>query len=579
MGKLLSWLRNDWTGLCDRIAQVWSSGNQLSSELSSGFSALSRRTESPRSGGRTPRTRMPFDGMAVDWKNSDQHTGLSTYRLKLPGGQRRVHLRLEPSGNGVLFVDVTEVVHLNPTAAQFAKLALDGVSMADVESRWRSRCSPSDLPRLRQDIEAVYSMIIRLADPELGCFTCAIGNVERQPLFSTPISAPYKADLAITYKCNNDCPHCYNEADRLTLESMCAEDWKQVIDRLHEAGIPHLIFTGGEATLYRELPELISYANDLGHVCGLNTNGRRMAHSDYARELASAGLNHVQVTLGSHHPEVHDRMMNAKSFDQTLRGIENAMAAGLHTITNTTLMQMNAGHIESTIDWLHSIGIRTFAVNGMIYSGGGYETGQAIREEMLPPLLIRIRDRAAELGMRFLWYTPTMYCRLSPVELEIGAKRCNAGEYSLCVEPNADVLPCQSFYVAAGNLLRDPWEKIWHSSLFRSFRDREQSPMESGLPEMCWECPDLQLCGGGCRIEREAANGVRSAGGGCSSGGCSSGGCKSGGCSSSVGQKNSPFPVISVGGSDGFVSLESIQRQITVQRRRGTGHFATPGSN
>src|SRR5690606_10036679 len=135
-------------------------------------------------------------------------------------------------------------------------------------------------------------------------------------------------------------------------------------------------------------------------------------------------------------------------------------------------------------------------------------------------------------GMRFLWYTPTEYCRMSPVELEIGAKRCNAGEYSICIEPNGDVLPCQSFYVAAGNILQNPWDQIWRSELFRTFRDREQDPVWAGLPEKCHQCPDLPLCGGGCRIEREARDGRRivgdEAGGSCSTGGCSSGGCGTG---------------------------------------------------
>jgi radical SAM protein with 4Fe4S-binding SPASM domain len=110
---------------------------------------------------------------------------------------------------------------------------------------------------------------------------------------------------------------------------------------------------------------------------------------------------------------------------------------------------------------------------------------------------------------------------MSPVELEIGAKRCNAGEYSICVEPNGDVLPCQSFYASAGNILRDPWKQIWQGELFRSFRDRELDPQWAGLPEKCWECPDLALCGGGCRIEREARDGNRIGDvGGCA--GCSS---------------------------------------------------------
>ena len=114
-----------------------------------------------------------------------------------------------------------------------------------------------------------------------------------------------------------------------------------------------------------------------------------------------------------------------------------------------------------------------------------------------------VRDRAAKLNMRFLWYTPTMYCRLSPLVLELGARRCNAGEYSMCIEPNGDVLPCQSYYVRAGNILRDPWPAIWQSALFRGFRERVRNPAASGLPAECHRCPDLPVCGGGCRLERE----------------------------------------------------------------------------
>jgi radical SAM protein with 4Fe4S-binding SPASM domain len=124
--------------------------------------------------------------------------------------------------------------------------------------------------------------------------------------------------------------------------------------------------------------------------------------------------------------------------------------------------------------------------------------------------------------MRFLWYTVTDYCRLSPVALGLSPKRCNAAEYSICIEPDGDVLPCQSYYVSAGNILSDPWESIWNSDLFRSFRDREQDPEAAGLPPECWDCPDLDMCGGGCRLERELRQadgtelGVRAAEHGCS---------------------------------------------------------------
>jgi radical SAM protein with 4Fe4S-binding SPASM domain len=455
---------------------------------------------------------------------------LHHYDVVLPDGhQMRIHLRIEPSGAGVLFVDVTDVVHLNPTAAYMAQLALEDAPIASARAQVAARYQNVPLAQMERELRQVYDMIEEFRHPEGDCPTCQLSStVEMSPLFSVEVNAPYKVDIALTYGCNNECPHCYNEADRLEMPSLPLEEWYAVIDRLAELGVPHLILTGGEATLHPDLPDIIRYADGKGMVVGLNTNGRHIAHKPYMEELAAAGLNHVQVTLASSRAEIHDAMMGTTAFEQTVAGIHNAVASNVHVITNTTLMRNNMDHAEEIIEYIYDLGIRTFAMNGMIYSGGGFAHPTAIAEEEMPPLLIRVRDKAHELGMRFLWYTPTEYCRMSPVELEIGAKRCNAGEYSLCIEPNGDVLPCQSYYVSAGNILHDPWEQIWDGELFRSFRYREEDPKGYGLPEKCWTCPDLPLCGGGCRIEREARDGVRVAsdgGGGCSgcSGSCGTG--------------------------------------------------------
>ncbi len=467
------------------------------------------------------------------WKTAWQaveptRPGLYTYRYTAPNGrQMRLHLRIEPAGTGVLFVDVTDVIHLNSTATEIARLALEDVPQSGALARLLQSYSGVDLMQLEHEVAQVYQIVDHFRYHSGDCYTCALGGLmDMAPLFSIGVNAPYKVDIALTYGCNNGCPHCYNESDRLTMPSLPLDEWRMVLDRLAELGVPHLILTGGEATLHPDLPEVIRYADGLGMIVGLNTNGRYIAQEAYMQRLAEAGLNHVQITLGSNHAEIHDAMMGATSFHQTVRGIESAVKSGVYVITNTTLMKTNRDHVEEIIDYIYDLGIRTFAMNGMIYSGGGFEHPTAIKEEEMPPLLVRVREHAEKKGMRFLWYTPTEYCRLSPVELEIGAKRCNAGEYSLCIEPNGDVLPCQSYYVSAGNILHDPWEDIWQGELFRSFRERGADPVGSGLPEKCWECPDLPLCGGGCRIEREARDGVRVAEGG--GGGCS-------GCSGSCG--------------------------------------------
>jgi radical SAM protein with 4Fe4S-binding SPASM domain len=445
------------------------------------------------------------------------NAGLFTYPITLDGGQRRIHLRIAPDGTGVLFVDVTDVIHLNQTATLMVKLALDGVPIQQAERDLMRHYRAVSQAQLSSELTAMYEMVDRLRDDVGTCPTCAISPlVSFKPVFSTPVSAPFKADIALTYACNNACPHCYNEAGRFTMPSLTLTDWQHVLDKLAEIGVPHIIMTGGEPTLHPELTRIIEHADQLGLVVGMNTNGRLLSQKNIAQAIADAGLNHVQITLESWDQTVHDTMVNAPgAFRQTVQGIKNALACGLHTITNTTLTQQNMHQALDTVDFVYNLGLRTFAMNGTIYAGGGRADPAAIPSEGMAVLLDSVRERAETLNMRFLWYTVTDYCRFSPLELGLSPKRCNAGEYSMCIEPNGDVLPCQSYYVSAGNILKDPWTSIWNSDLFRSFRDRELDPEAAGLPAECNGCPDLEMCGGGCRLEHETRAGIRPAERGC----------------------------------------------------------------
>lgn len=432
--------------------------------------------------------------------------GLYPYRFerRCPDGQRdrtRLHLRVAPDGSGVLLANATEAFHLSPLASEMVRMALDGLPAQRVEAivrRWYPNISPQ---QLRADLGQVVALVAALKEPGAACPACQ-WQLPRDEVFSRRPQAPYKADLALTYACNNRCGHCYNEPGRLQMPSLPLGQWRQVLRTLARVGVPQVIFTGGEPTLHPGLVRLVAWAEGLGFVCGLNTNGRKLGEEGLARRLARAGLDHVQITLVSHRAEVHDRVVGAPAHAETVAGIRAALDAGLHTLTNTTLTRDNAAEALQIVDFVYNLGLRTFAMNGMICSGSGRCNPAALQEARLIPLLKAVRDRAAELGMRFLWYTPTEYCRLNPLSLELGPKSCNAAEYSLCVEPNGDVLPCQSYYEPVGNILRDPWQALWESPTFLRLRRRREHPKEAGLPERCHGCPDLALCGGGCPLQR-----------------------------------------------------------------------------
>jgi len=153
-------------------------------------------------------------------------------------------------------------------------------------------------------------------------------------------------DLAITYRCNNNCSHCYNARPR-NYPEMPVEQWKKVIDKVWDLRIPHLVFTGGEPTLYNGLVELVAYAEEKGLITGLNTNGRKLADKDFVDSLVSAGLDHVQITFESHDAGIHNSMVAAKdAWGETVTGLKNTLASKLYVMTNTTLLTHNKDSIR-----------------------------------------------------------------------------------------------------------------------------------------------------------------------------------------------------------------------------------------
>jgi radical SAM protein with 4Fe4S-binding SPASM domain len=408
----------------------------------------------------------------------------------------RLHLRLDPDGSGLLLVNASRVLHLNPTAAYMARLALDEAPEAQAVQSICQRYRVSHR-QASDDYAQIKTRIDELARPDGACPLHDL-DLEVIAPFSARPSAPYRLDLALTYRCNNDCAHCYNARPR-DFGELDTNYWKAIIDCAWQAGIPHIVFTGGEPTLRHDLPELVAYAEGKGQITGLNTNGRRLSDPAYVQGLVEAGLDHVQITLESHDPAVHDAMVCARgAWQQTLAGVKNALASRLFVMTNTTMLRSNAPSLGQTLRFLGELGVPTIGLNALIYAGKAASVATGLDESELKPLLELARASTEAYGQRLIWYTPTQYCNFDPMSLELGVKGCTAALYNMCVEPDGAVLPCQSYYQPLGNLLVDPWEKIWNHELAVSLRERKQ------VLDKCQACNLLAECGGGCPLYHQA---------------------------------------------------------------------------
>ncbi|PWB50890.1 MAG: radical SAM protein [Anaerolineales bacterium] len=418
--------------------------------------------------------------------------GLYHYDRQDNGERSRIHLRVDPDGTGLLIVNASRIMHLNPTAASMAYLILEDTPQ-QAATRSLAHLYHARKETIVNDYAQTAEKLHELIRPDGACPIHEL-DLEVTAPFSTRPSAPYRMDLAITYRCNNDCSHCYNARPR-DYPELSTRTWHQVLDKLWAIGIPHVVFTGGEPTLRKDLPELIAHAEQNGQITGINTNGRRLSDRNYVDRLVEAGLDHVQITLESHSAEVHDSMVHSPgAWKQTVAGIRNVLESPLYVMTNTTMLTTNSPTLSQTLEFLAELGVPTVGLNALIYSGRGRTVDSGLAENKLHSLLELARESTNIHQQRLIWYTPTQYCHFDPMQFELGVKGCTAALYNMCVEPDGSVIPCQSYYQSLGNILSNEWKDIWNHKLSIRLRERQD------IPEKCVPCSLLSECGGGCPL-------------------------------------------------------------------------------
>jgi radical SAM protein with 4Fe4S-binding SPASM domain len=419
--------------------------------------------------------------------------GVYKYDGKDELAHHRFHLRVDSAQKGVLLVDASSLIFLNGTAMDYVRSALEDRDDDQMVKYMIRKYKKLDRSKAVQDYSHIKEQLVRFIHGDQEVLN-TIGS-DKLTFGSDDFPAPYRMDLILTYGCQNKCEHCYNEPRQLT--ELTVEQWKEVISKLWKIGVPHVVFTGGEPTLYPGLMDLIARSEEFGQVTGLVTNGRKLREPGFLKELIAKGLDHVQITVLSHREDIHDGLVGEKgAWRETLEGLKIAVSEDVYLTTNTTIMRSNSMEIEDTMRFLISLGVKHIAFNGIIRSGGGKDT-EGIDYQEMSSILGRLKRISEETGIKMIWYTPTPYCEFNPISSGFGIKQCTACSLNMAIEPDGAVLPCQSYYKSVGNILTDDWQKIWNHDLCKSIRERKF------LDGKCLDCDMMDTCGGGCPLSRE----------------------------------------------------------------------------
>ena len=204
--------------------------------------------------------------------------------------------------------------------------------------------------------------------------------------------------LSVTDRCDLRCNYCMAETmtflprkDLLTLEEL---------DRLAESfiarGVRKIRLTGGEPLVRRGLMDLIKTmsrhlkSGALDEIT-LTTNATQL--SNYADDLARAGVKRLNVSLDTRDPEIFAKLTRRDALQSVLDGIDAALEAELKIKINTVALKgTNADEIPDLMRWAHSKSMDMTLIEVMPMG----EIDEARVDQYLP--LTEIRD---DLEARF----------------------------------------------------------------------------------------------------------------------------------------------------------------------------------
>jgi cyclic pyranopterin phosphate synthase len=166
--------------------------------------------------------------------------------------------------------------------------------------------------------------------------------------------------ISITQNCNLSCPYCHREGENpsnTNLRQMTSHEIIRLTKIAASIDIGRIKLTGGEPLIRKDILTIVegiaahSGLTDLS----LTTNGILLA--PLAEDLHNLGLMRANVSLPTLRPSIYRKLIKG-DLDAVLKGIEAAIAAGLHPvkINMVALAGVNEHELPEMIKYAQRVG-------------------------------------------------------------------------------------------------------------------------------------------------------------------------------------------------------------------------------
>ena len=309
---------------------------------------------------------------------------------------------------------------------------------------------------------------------------------------------PFGLLAELTYGCPLHCPYCSNPVQlSRTGKELSTEEWERVIREASDLGVLHILFSGGEPLLRKDIIELVAIARDAGMYTNLITSALGLTRTR-AEQLHDVGLDSIQISFQAHEAVLADAIAGTKAHHKKVAAARIVRELGFPLTINAVLHRATIDSIEDIIALAEQLDAQRLELANTQFYGWAFRN-----KEILLPTRTQVQAaecKALAAKQRLLGKMEVLY--VLPDYYGIRPKPCmhGWGQRYLTVNPIGDVLPCQTAAEIPSlhfdNIRDYSLHWIWtESAAFNQFRGT------AWMPEPCRSCDQREIDFGGCRCQ------------------------------------------------------------------------------
>jgi len=302
---------------------------------------------------------------------------------------------------------------------------------------------------------------------------------------------PLIGQWELTYKCNLNCIHCFNDKDRYK-DELSFNEITGLIDQMYKEGCIHLVFTGGEPLMRPDFKDIYKYAVKKGFLVSVFTNGTLINDeiiSVFKENLPFA----IEITLHSLKSEVFDAITGTKgSHKRCMNSIQRIIDANLPLTLKTAGMRNNKNEVYKIKKYVKSFPGIKFKFDSFISARhNGKKDTRDLRLTSDEVIDIQLGDHDMKNQLDNCFKEKSCYDKKNLV-----FRNCGGGINSFHINPEGRLQLCLELtkpsYDLAGGTFRDGFYNFL-GSLRKTEYSRDSKCRQCDLYDVCGQCPAKAL--------------------------------------------------------------------------------------